>query len=229
MSGFPLQVRFSAPAGTSVIFGQSGSGKTTVLDSIAGLRRPDRGVIEMAGVGVMFDADRRIDFPPERRFVGYVPQNLALFPHMTALENAAFGALSKRRGREWLQRMKIEHKSHALPLQLSGGEKQRVAIARALAREPKVLLLDEPFSALDDSSKYELADELIALIAEELIPVLLVTHDLAEALALGDRVIEIDGGTVVNSGAPHDVLGKRREELLRRFDADKKVSTPPVS
>ncbi|GAC1649609.1 MAG: ATP-binding cassette domain-containing protein [Acidobacteriaceae bacterium] len=228
-TGFNVQVKFSAAPGITVIFGPSGAGKTTVLDIIAGLRRPDRGSVILPDLGVVFDAAKRVNLPPERRFIGYVPQSLALFPHLTVLENASFAASDRGEAMEWLRHMKIEHRAQALPAQLSGGEKQRVAIARALARRPKVLLLDEPFSALDDEAKYGIAEMLKIALRQQRIPVLLVTHDLTEALSLGEQVIRLEGGAMVQCGTPEHVLGATKQELLRRLEVCQKMSSPSLS
>jgi len=218
-----LDIRFEIGAGVTVLFGTSGVGKTTVLECIAGTRKPQAGRVTF-GDETWFDAHAGVNMRPERRHIGYVPQTLALFPHMTAAENVAFGVVRAKLdaqkqprevAREWLARMVIAERSEAYPRQLSGGERQRVAFARAMARAPRLLLLDEPFSALDTAMKTTLIEDVVRLLREWRIPVLLVTHDIIEAHMLGERVIEIGDGRVLREGSVAQVLGKRRDELLR--------------
>lgn len=202
---FGLDVEFSVPEGVTVIFGPSGSGKTSVLQCIAGLVRPDAGTISVAGE-VMFDSSRAIDLSPQSRRVGYVFQELALFPHMTAAQNVAFGirvngAERMRLVSETLERFRIAHVAGHKPDEISGGERQRVALARALVTQPRVLLLDEPFSALDDALKLEIVADLKQWLAQAAIPVLFVTHDRVEASALGDRMVMLQEGRMVGTSA----------------------------
>jgi molybdate transport system ATP-binding protein len=197
---FALDVEFSAPAGVSVIFGPSGSGKTTVLQCVAGLLEPDAGAISVDGEP-LFDPPKRINLPPQQRRVGYVFQDLALFPHMSAAENIGFGIRSNgdersRLVRDILERFHIAHVGSHRPDEISGGERQRVALARALVTRPRLLLLDEPFSALDDALKLAIISDLKQWLAQNAMPVLFVTHDRTEASALGDRMLELKEGTV---------------------------------
>jgi molybdate transport system ATP-binding protein len=200
---FSLDVKFAAPPGVSVIFGPSGSGKTTVLQCLAGLTSPDEGTISV-GEEVLFDSRRKINLPPQQRRVGYVFQDLALFPHMTAAENVAFGIRSNgnsdartRLVRDILERFHIAHLAGNRPGEISGGERQRVALARALVTNPRLLLLDEPFSALDDELKLAIIGDLKQWLAQNSIPVLLVTHDRSEAGLLGERMLLMKDGSVV--------------------------------
>lgn len=200
---FGLDVEFSVPGGVTVIFGPSGAGKTSVLQCIAGLEQPDAGTISVAGE-VVFDSLRGIDLPPQRRRVGYVFQELALFPHMTAAENVAFGiringAEKIRMVSQTLERFRIAHVANHKPGEISGGERQRVALARALVTQPRLLLLDEPFSALDDALKLEIVADLKQWLAQAAIPVLFVTHDRLEANALGDRMVMLSDGRMVGT------------------------------
>ncbi len=206
---FGIDVGFTAPAEVSVIFGPSGSGKTTLLQCIAGLLRPDQGAISISGETV-FDSARRIDLPPQQRRIGYVFQDLALFPHMTAAENVAFGIRvnGNQRAemvRDVLERFSISHVASHRPGEISGGERQRVALARALVTQPRLLLLDEPFSALDDALKLEIIADLRQWLEQHPIPVLFVTHDRSEAAALGDRMLVLNEGRIV-----------RQDSLARR-------------
>jgi len=188
---FELDVALSIGAETVALVGPSGAGKTTVLRAIAGLRKPDRGRIAL-GERAWFDSEARIDLPPEARSVGLVFQEYALFPHLTVRANVAFGG--ETRVDDLLERFHIAHLAKAKPATLSGGERQRVALARALARDPTVLLLDEPLSALDAHTRGVVRDELQDLLRELSLPALIVTHDFGDASALADRIgVVIDG------------------------------------
>ncbi|HET9837193.1 MAG TPA: ATP-binding cassette domain-containing protein [Candidatus Angelobacter sp.] len=198
---FMLDVEFSAPEGVSVIFGPSGSGKTTVLQCLAGLLKPDAGTIRVGGE-TWFDCGRKINVPPQMRRIGYVFQDLALFPHMTAEANIAFGihengSDKRQRVRAILERFHIAHLGENRPGEISGGERQRVALARALVIQPRLLLLDEPFSALDDELKLAIIADLKRWLEENQIPVLLVTHDREEARMLGGRMLLMKEGSVL--------------------------------
>ncbi|MBM3270801.1 MAG: ATP-binding cassette domain-containing protein [Candidatus Sericytochromatia bacterium] len=208
-----LDAEIRVPPGITVLFGPSGSGKTTCLVTLAGLLRPTRGRIALGGQ-VFFDSDLGTDVPPERRRVGLVFQSLALFPHLSAEANVAYGlpaglsgAARRDRARHWLERIRVPHLAQRKPASFSGGEAQRVALARALASEPRVLLLDEPFSALDLELRLELAEEVQAIVTELGLPALLVTHDREDARRLGRRLILLSAGRVVSEGVPADVLG----------------------
>ena len=200
---FALDVEFSAPAGVTIIFGPSGSGKTTLLECLAGLLRPDAGTIRV-GAETWFDCGRKIELPPQKRRVGYVFQELALFPHMTAAENVAFGIgetgdRKQNLVRDILERFHIAHLAGHRPDEISGGERQRIALARALVTNPRLLLLDEPFSALDDELKTAIIADLKRWLEENRIPVLLVTHDREEAQMMRGRMLLMkDGGVLVD-------------------------------
>ncbi len=199
-----------APGELLALIGPSGSGKTSVLRAIAGLSMPLRGRIA-CNSETWFDAAMGIARPPQARRVGLVFQDYALMPHLTALDNVALplGGLTKpaarARAAELLTLVNLEGLEARRPQQLSGGQRQRVAIARALARDPAVLLLDEPFSAVDQMTRERLKRELVALRARVTIPIILVTHDLDEAMALADRVAIMHRGLTLQSGAPKDV------------------------
>jgi molybdate transport system ATP-binding protein len=193
------------------LVGPSGSGKTTILRAIAGLYRPRYGRVACDSM-LWLDTDGRIDLPPHRRRVGLVFQSYALFPHKTALGNlvAALGHLPtgerQSRARALLALVHLEELEDRRPTALSGGQQQRVAVARALAREPAVLLLDEPFSAVDRRTRRKLHAELAELRKTVHIPIVLVTHDLDEAAALADRLCVLDAGETLQSGTPAEVL-----------------------
>ena len=188
---------------TVALVGPSGAGKTSVLRAIAGLVRPERGWIGL-GDEVWLDTDGRVDRPPEARAVGYVFQDYALFPHLSVRRNISFGGA--RRVDELLDRFSIRHLAEARPGEISGGERQRVALARALARDPKVLLLDEPLSALDAHTRNAVRVELHELLRELCLPTLVVTHDFEDAAALADRVGVMLDGRLLQSGTPTDLV-----------------------
>ncbi len=181
-----------------VLWGPSGSGKTTLLRCVAGLERPEEGYIEVNGE-VWFDSKRGINLPPQKRHVGFVFQDYALFPNMSLLENVMYGMKRKDKEKtlELLRKVRLEGLKDKRPNQISGGQRQRVALIRALAREPKVLLLDEPLSALDEELRSELQEELKSFQRSYNIPTLMVTHHKEEALRLADRIVRIKEGRVV--------------------------------
>jgi molybdate transport system ATP-binding protein len=184
---------------TAVLWGESGSGKTTILECIAGLAHPERGEITLEGKTV-FSSSRGICLPPRLRKVGFVFQSYALFPHLTAEENVAFALPRGRREEagELLRRFRIWHLRDRKPPLLSGGERQRLALARALASEPRLLLMDEPFSALDARTREETRREFLALRGELAASVIMVTHDRGEAEMLGTRRYEVRDGAVLD-------------------------------
>ena len=208
----PLDVAFAcAPGEVLGLVGPSGAGKTTVLRAIAGLYRTRAGRVGVGGA-VWFDSETHVHLPPHRRRVGLVFQEHALFPHLSAADNVAV-ALSdhprtERRGRAFalLSRVHLDGLESRKPAELSGGQRQRVAIARALARDPQVLLLDEPFSAVDRRTRVHLQAEIVALRKDLAIPMLLVTHDVDEVARLADRLCILDQGQVCLSGRPDEVL-----------------------
>jgi len=195
---FELDVELEADGCTSVLWGESGSGKTTILECIAGLARPDSGAIAL-GDRIVFSSDRGIDLPPRSRGVGYVFQDYALFPHLTAEENVALAMPrgERHRARDCLERFGIGRLARRKPAQLSGGERQRLALARALAIEPRVLLLDESFSALDRATRKEMYAEFLSLRESLGMSVILVTHNRSEAELLGHRIFELREGELV--------------------------------
>jgi molybdate transport system ATP-binding protein len=204
-AGFALEVKFEAPPGITILFGPSGAGKSTTLHAIAGIIRPI-GRISL-GDELWFDSDQGVEVPIHRRGVGFVFQSLALFPHLDAVENVAYGidqklgaAERRRRAREMLERMKVLHAAEQRPATLSGGEAQRVALARAFAREPRLVLLDEPFSAMDRELRLSLARDLRAFADDVRVPIVHVTHHRNEARSLGDRVVMFERGRVLAVG-----------------------------
>ena len=207
-----LECDLAAPAVT-VLFGPSGCGKTTVLRCLAGLERPEEGSIRF-GPQTWFDAANNTHLPPQRRSIGMVFQDYALFPHLDVEANIAYSlrhltqAERHRRVHALIERYGLAPHARQRPAQLSGGQQQRVALARALARQPKLLLLDEPLSALDATLREQLRAELRRWLAACQTPVLLVTHDRAEALALGDRIVVMRDGLALQSGPVLDVFNR---------------------
>jgi molybdate transport system ATP-binding protein len=215
-----LDVALEVEAGECLaLAGPSGAGKTSVLRVVAGLLRPDEGVVDAGGESWL-DTGRDIDLPPERRSCGYVFQEYALFPRMSAWQNVAYplrGPDRRERALALLERFGMRELADSRPATLSGGERQRVAVARALAREPQVLLLDEPLSALDARTRAGAARELGAVLHVAAVPTLLVTHDFAEAAALGDRVGIIDAGRVLQEGTPSELAATPRSAFVADF------------
>jgi molybdate transport system ATP-binding protein len=221
-SPFALQVELALAPGITILFGASGAGKTTLLDCVAGLQTPDEGTVAI-GNSILFDSQSRVNLPPDRRSVGYLMQSLALFPHMTVEQNVHYGlaALSKSerdtRSREVLESFRMSSLMHRRPGEISAGERQRVALARALVLHPRVLLLDEPLTALDAITKARILDDLRAWNRSHRIPILYVTHDREEVLALGENGIVLDHGQIVAQGSPHEVLQRPQSETVAQL------------
>lgn len=197
----------------TVLFGQSGCGKTTVLRCLAGLEQPEEGRIEFEGA-TWFDSSQNRFVPPQQRHLGFVPQDYALFPHLTVAGNITYGlgrlSASERKARlvETARWLGLEGLEQRLPRELSGGQQQRVALARAVARRPRLLLLDEPLSALDAPTRQRVRGELREHLRQLDIPTLLVTHDRTEAIALGDHLIVMDHGQIIQQGPVHAVFNQ---------------------
>jgi len=204
-SDFELRVRFLSEAKVTALFAPSGSGKSLTLQLIAGLIKPDKGRV-VVGKKVFFDSENGVNVPPQRRKVGFLFQNYALFPHMTVWENVVYGAKDRVFAEELLKILEIESIKGKYPAEISGGQKQRVALARALAVKPKVLLLDEPFSALHKSLKLTLYSELKRIRDRFGIPIVLVTHDIDEVFELSDYMVIMEKGKVVQVGEPFEVF-----------------------
>jgi molybdate transport system ATP-binding protein len=214
---FTLDIAFVAPGGVTILFGPSGSGKTTCLRSVAGIVRPDEGRISV-GERVYFDSQSGADLAIQQRRVGLVFQDYLLFPHLTAEQNVAYGVRSgsaegniskgdkQRRALELLSLLGIEYTAGQYPRELSGGESQRVALARALASDPELVLLDEPLSAVDVSTRTRLLAEIDATQQRTGIPFLYVTHNVSEAIDIGDYVVVLNDGRVVQHGYPREVM-----------------------
>ncbi|HTR44262.1 MAG TPA: ATP-binding cassette domain-containing protein [Thermodesulfovibrionales bacterium] len=206
VNGFSLDVAWEIGNELAVLFGHSGSGKSMTLQMITGLMGPDEGMV-CSEERTYFDSAEGVDTPPQARSFGYVFQDPALFPHMTIMKNILFGApeVPKKerlsRAQELIEAFKLTGIERRCPSEISGGQRQRVAFARALIRHPDLLLLDEPFSALDQPLRIEMRYLLKEIRRRFEIPVILVTHDCNEAAFLADRVIVYAHGTVVQSGS----------------------------
>ncbi len=214
LRSFALELTLDVGRETVALVGPSGAGKSTVLRAIAGLLRPDTGHVAL-GDRVWLDTASGVSVPPERRSVGLVFQEYALFPHLTVRANVAFGGSA--RVDALLERLGIAHLGAARPRDISGGERQRVALARALARDPGVLLLDEPLSALDAHTRAEVRAELRELLAELRLPVLLVTHDFEDAATLADRVGVLVEGRVLQVGSAADLVAMPADAFVASF------------
>jgi molybdate transport system ATP-binding protein len=221
-ANFLLDLQFIAPAGITVLFGASGSGKTTVLDCIAGLRKPDAGQITV-GERALFDSKRNIDIETRHRRVGYLFQTLALFPHLTVRQNITYGlstvdtAVRESRLLEIGGSFAIANLFERRPAEISGGERQRVALARALVTRPRVLLLDEPMSALDRVTKGQILDDLRRWNEAHAVPIVYVTHEREEVYALGNRVLVLEAGRLIADGTPHEVLSRPQKESVAQL------------
>lgn len=206
-------LRISGKAAVTVLFGASGAGKTTVLRCLAGLEQPDEGRI-MFGEEIWSDSSANTFLAPRHRGVGFVPQDYALFPHLTVAHNVAYGLVGlhgagrKARIDETLQRLGLAGLDRRLPRELSGGQQQRVALARAVASGPRLLLLDEPLSALDAPTRLRLRGELGHFLKQLEVPTVFVTHDRTEALALAEEVVVLHEGNIVQQGPVRDVFSR---------------------
>lgn len=202
------------------LVGRSGAGKTSILRILAGLMKPENGLIEVDGK-VWLNTEKRIHLPPQKRRVGLVFQDYALMPHLSALDNVLLAlldqpkALARQRALEWLDRVHLDAQQiQRHPSALSGGQRQRVALARALARQPDLLLLDEPFSAVDQLTRQSLYRLLAELRSDLNIPIVLVTHDLNEARLLCDTLVVLENGEVLQQGSPSEIHRKPRNRKV---------------
>jgi len=220
--GFTLDLACECAAGITILFGPSGAGKTTLLDCIAGLLIPDHGKIRMGG-RAWFDAEKPTNLATQHRNVGYVFQDLALFPHLSVEKNLAYGLTSlpniERAARinALLESFRIPHLRGRKPRQISGGERQRLALARALVTEPCLLLLDEPLVGLDAPAKSAIIDDLRAWNRTHRIPILYVTHSREEVFALGERVLVLENGRLAAEGTPYQVMTAPQQETVAQL------------
>ena len=228
-AGFTLRAQFTARDTATAILGASGCGKSMTLRCIAGIVKPDKGRIVLDGVP-LFDSEKKIDLPPQKRGVGLLFQNYALFPNMTVEQNILCGLhaepdRAKRRAAcaEMIRALRLEGLEKRLPAALSGGQQQRVALARILAAQPKILMLDEPFSALDSYLREQVEGEVGALLAAFQGPALLVTHNRDEAYRLCREMIVMDGGRVLRAGETKAVFADPRSCTAARLTGCKNI------
>jgi molybdate transport system ATP-binding protein len=215
---FRVSAELALEAGVLVLFGPSGVGKTLTLHALAGLLDPEAGHVRVAGE-TLFDAAAGVRVPAHARRVGFVPQQHALFPFLDVAGNVAFGLpRAERRGGRvpaLLEELGLKDLAGARPASLSGGERQRVALARALAVEPRLLLLDEPFASIDQEGRAALRRMVREVIDRRGVPAVLVTHDVEEALALGDRLVRFARGKTMETDTPRALLGGGERVALR--------------
>jgi len=230
LKGFELDLTFETGGGRLGILGASGSGKSMTLKSVAGIVTPDRGRILLNG-RVLFDSSASVDVPPQQRRVGYLFQNYALFPHMTAIDNIACGrnlakAEARRdpRIRELLGLLRLTELAERYPGQLSGGQQQRVALARILRSEPEIILLDEPFSALDEYLREQLHFQLAELLSNWGDNVLMVTHNRDEVYKLCDQLLVLDKGRIAAAGPLKQLFAEPGRLPVARLTGCKNIS-----
>jgi molybdate transport system ATP-binding protein len=221
-NAFVLDIEFIAEPGITILFGASGAGKTTLLECLAGLIVPDSGHI-VVGDRPLFDSNAGLNIPVARRQVGFVFQDLALFPHLSVERNVQYG-LSHLGGHERRERtgnilesFHISSLRERRPSEISGGERQRVALARTLVTDPHLLLLDEPLSGLDAQTKSKILDDLRAWNETHQVPILYVTHTREEVFALGERVIVLEEGRILAQGTPHQIIRAPRHETVAQL------------
>lgn len=219
---FTLRVQFEAEHGATALLGASGCGKSVTLKCIAGIMTPDRGRIVLDGE-TLFDSERRVNLPPQRRCVGYLFQQYALFPNMTVQQNILCGirtgsrAEKQRAAAEQLRRFRLDGLEKRYPSQLSGGQAQRVALARILASQPRAILLDEPFSALDAKIRQQMREELKKIQSDLGITVVFVTHDQEEAMSLSHRIVVMNKGKFEQIGTPTEIYDKPATRHVASF------------
>lgn len=202
----------------TAIFGENGAGKTTLLKIIAGLIKPEFGRIEVNNE-LWLDTQKNINLSIQKRKIGFVFQDYALFPNMSVKENISYAATSKQKVEELLNLMNLENLARIYPKNLSGGQAQRVALARALAREPQILLLDEPLSALDFKMRSFLQDELMKILQHFKITTLLVSHDLAEIYKLSHRILELNNGKIIKDAKTNEFFTQSNLSAKLRLSA----------
>lgn len=217
LGDFHLDVALAASQPITGIIGPNGSGKSTLLRSLAGAHSPERGRFQV-GTDLLFSADQDLDVPMEQRRLGFVPQGFGLFPHLSALDNVAFGC-SRAEARILLERVDGGELANLRPSALSGGQKQRVALARALAIQPRMLLLDEPFSALDPSARQKMRQTISEHLAAHALPTVFSTHDARDLLALSADVIVLEAGAIIQQGCVEALCAEPTNDFVAEFFA----------
>lgn len=221
---FELDISFScAKKNMVVMIGPSGGGKTTIIRMLAGLEKPDEGRIVFSNE-TWFDSTNNINQTPQKRRLGYVFQDYNLFPHLNLFENAAFAAVDRKEVDALFEIFKIEHLKKRKPHMVSGGERQRCAICQALARHPRILLLDEPFSALDAITRRGLREELKSLKGNMSFPIIYVTHDITEALYLADEILPVIDGKIDHQWMQKMIAREPSAELTQRAAREPRLS-----
>ncbi len=222
LHNFDLEIAFSMNNGILAVIGESGSGKSMLLKSIAGIENIDAGYVNIDSK-IFFDDKKNINIPVKDRRIGYLFQSYALFPHLTVIENIMLVIKSKNKidkknkAESLLKKFKILSLASKFPDKISGGEKQRVALARILATEPDILLLDEPFSALDTNLKWEIEYDLINFLKEYKKPTIFVTHDMNEALRVGEKILVLSKGKRVDFGLKNEILSSPNNLETAKF------------
>ncbi|MFQ5479696.1 MAG: ABC transporter ATP-binding protein [Thermodesulfobacteriota bacterium] len=230
---FSLDVSFSMGEDLNVLFGPSGAGKSLILKLISGIEHPDGGLVEIAGAPV-FDSSAGINVPVRKRRVGHLFQDYALFPHMSVYDNIAYGVSEQGREArtalvgELLEIMRLKGLDKRFPHELSGGQKQRAALARTLATSPRILLLDEPFSALDYQVREKLRRDLKLIHERFPITIIMVTHDLEEAFMMGSSIAVINDGSVEQFGSSEDVFYRPATRNVARFVGTRNIFSGSV-
>jgi ABC-type sulfate/molybdate transport systems ATPase subunit len=234
LDGFRLAPALGSGPGVTALYGPSGAGKSLTLLCLAGLRKPERGYIRVNG-RTLFDAESGAWIPPHRRRIGLVPQDYALFPHLSVARNLAFGLTglpreeARRRVAAMLRLLRLEDHANRYPDALSGGQRQRVALGRGLAVQPDLLLLDEPFSALDQTERERVRGEVGELLAGFGGTTLLVTHSLQEAYLLAERIAVMDAGRILQSGPREEVVRRpRTRRVAEQVGACNMLETSPA-
>lgn len=205
LGNFMLDVEFSMENGVLGLLGASGAGKSMVLKCIAGIERPDEGRIVLDDT-VLFDSGEKINIPPQKRQIGFLFQQYALFPNMTVLKNVMCGAGKKEDALHWIEKFHLEHRRNHYPSQLSGGEQQRVAMARMLATNPKLILFDEPFSALDQYLKASVEQEIMNVLDEVNCNAVFVSHDRGEVYRMTNQIVVLEHGHVADNKEKHELF-----------------------
>lgn len=227
LHSFELDAKWSAQGSITCLFGYTGSGKSLTLKMIAGLMKPDSGKISL-GERSFFDSEQSSDLPPQKRDIGYVFQHNLLFPHMTVYGNIIYGMngdgnSKKEKVRDIIKVMRLETLENKYPHEISGGQQQRTAIARAIMREPKLLLLDEPFNSLDHAVRKKMHKDLLKYQQYFKIPIILVTHDMDELHTLADWVVLYNDGKVVQTGTPDEVFNRPACRIAARLVGAKNI------
>ncbi len=230
--GFSLDVSFSMGEDLNVLFGPSGAGKSLILKLISGIEIPDEGFLEIGGKHV-FNSSTGVNVPVRKRHVGYLFQDYAVFPHMSVSDNIAYGAAGDKAVRgalvgELLEIMRLKGLEKRFPHELSGGQRQRVALARTLATSPRILLLDEPFSALDYQVREKLRGDLKVIHERYPITIIMVTHDLEEAFMMGSSIAVINNGAVEQFGPGEDVFYRPATRNVARFVGTRNIFTGTI-